>query len=333
MKKNILITGGGGFIGSHLVERCVTLGHKVKVLSPYNIDSSWGWMDTFDKNIKDNIEVILGDVNDFNLIKKKTKKTDVIFHLAALISIPYSYQSPKSYIDTNINGTYNILEASKENDVELVVNTSTSEVYGSAQYIPIDENHPMNAQSPYAATKIAADHLCLSYYRSFNLPVTVLRPFNTFGPRQSQRAAIPAIINQIINGKKKIKLGNLHSSRDFTYVEDTVEGYIKLIGNKKSIGEVINLGTGTSFTIKETLDLICRILKTKIEVELDKKRLRPKKSEVNQLLSNNLKAKKILSWKPKFTKEKGFYEGLKKTIQWFKENKNLSKYNPDQYNV
>ncbi len=333
MKKNILITGGGGFIGSHLVERCVTLGHKVKVLSPYNIDSSWGWMDTFDKHTKDSIEVILGDVNDFNLIKKETKKTDIIFHLAALISIPYSYQSPKSYIDTNINGTYNILEASKENAVELVVNTSTSEVYGSAQYIPIDENHPMNAQSPYAATKIAADHLCLSYYRSFNLPVTILRPFNTFGPRQSQRAAIPAIINQIINGKKKIKLGNLHSSRDFTYVEDTVEGYIKLIGNKKSIGEVINLGTGTSFTIKETLDLICRILKTKIEVELDKKRLRPKKSEVNQLLSNNLKAKKILSWKPKFTKEKGFYEGLKKTIQWFKENKNLSKYNPDQYNV
>ena len=277
MKKNILITGGGGFIGSHLVERCVTLGHKVKVLSPYNIDSSWGWMDTFDKHTKDSIEVILGDVNDFNLIKKETKKTDIIFHLAALISIPYSYQSPKSYIDTNINGTYNILEASKENAVELVVNTSTSEVYGSAQYIPIDENHPMNAQSPYAATKIAADHLCLSYYRSFNLPVTILRPFNTFGPRQSQRAAIPAIINQIINGKKKIKLGNLHSSRDFTYVEDTVEGYIKLIGNKKSIGEVINLGTGTSFTIKETLDLICRILKTKIEVELDKKRLRPKR--------------------------------------------------------
>jgi len=203
MKKNIFITGGGGFIGSHLVERCIKLGHKVKVLSPYNIDNSWGWMDTFEEKIKKNVEVILGDVNDFNLIKKETKKTDIIFHLAALISIPYSYKSPKSYLDTNIIGTYNILEAGRENNVELVVNTSTSEVYGSAQYIPIDEKHPLNAQSPYAATKIAADHLSLSYFRSFNLPVTVLRPFNTFGPRQSQRAAIPAMINQIIDGKKK----------------------------------------------------------------------------------------------------------------------------------
>ena len=233
MKKNILITGGGGFIGSHLVERCVTLGHKVKVLSPYNIDSSWGWMDTFDKNIKDNIEVILGDVNDFNLIKKKTKKTDVIFHLAALISIPYSYQSPKSYIDTNINGTYNILEASKENDVELVVNTSTSEVYGSAQYIPIDENHPMNAQSPYAATKIAADHLCLSYYRSFNLPVTVLRPFNTFGPRQSLRAVIPTIISQFATISKSASNNMSQLINDFGESNQNIKDYffLEVFGN------------------------------------------------------------------------------------------------------
>ena len=314
MKKNIFITGGGGFIGSHLVERCVKLGHKVKILSPYNIDNSWGWMDTFDKRVKKNIEVILGDVNDFNLIKKETKKIDIIFHLAALISIPYSYKSPKSYLDTNIIGTYNILEAARENNVELIVNTSTSEVYGSAQYVPIDEKHPLNAQSPYAATKIAADHLSLSYFKSFNLPVTVLRPFNTFGPRQSQRAAIPAIINQIIDGKKKIKLGNLSAARDFTYVADTVEGYIKLIGNKKSIGEVINLGTGNSFTIRETLRLICKILNTKVEVILDQKRLRPKKSEVNQLLSNNKKAQKILKWKPSLSGKKGFENGLKKTI-------------------
>ena len=332
MKKKIFITGGGGFIGSHLVERCVKLGHKVKILSPYNIDNSWGWMDTFDKRVKNNIEVILGDVNDFNLIKKETKKIDIIFHLAALISIPYSYKSPKSYIDTNIIGTYNILEAARENNVELIVNTSTSEVYGSAQYVPIDEKHPLNAQSPYAATKIAADHLSLSYFKSFNLPVTVLRPFNTFGPRQSQRAAIPAIINQIIDGKKQIKLGNLSAARDFTYVADTVEGYIKLIGNKKSIGEVINLGTGYSFTIRETLKLICKILNTKVEVNLDQKRLRPKKSEVNQLLSNNKKAQKILKWRPSLSGKTGFENGLKKTIEWSTKNKkNIKKI--DIYNV
>ena len=332
MKKKIFITGGGGFIGSHLVERCVKLGHKVKILSPYNIDNSWGWMDTFDKRVKNDIEVILGDVNDFNLIKKETKKIDIIFHLAALISIPYSYKSPKSYLDTNIIGTYNILEAARENNVELIVNTSTSEVYGSAQYVPIDEKHPLNAQSPYAATKIAADHLSLSYFKSFNLPVTVLRPFNTFGPRQSQRAAIPAIINQIIDGKKQIKLGNLSAARDFTYVADTVEGYIKLIGNKKSIGEVINLGTGYSFTIRETLRLICKILNTKVEVNLDQKRLRPKKSEVNQLLSNNKKAQKILKWRPSLSGKKGFENGLKKTIEWsIKNKKNIKKI--DIYNV
>ncbi len=332
MKKKIFITGGGGFIGSHLVERCVKLGHKVKILSPYNIDNSWGWMDTFDKRVKNNIEVILGDVNDFNLIKKETKKIDIIFHLAALISIPYSYKSPKSYLDTNIIGTYNILEAARENNVELIVNTSTSEVYGSAQYVPIDEKHPLNAQSPYAATKIAADHLSLSYFKSFNLPVTVLRPFNTFGPRQSQRAAIPAIINQIIDGKKQIKLGNLSAARDFTYVADTVEGYIKLIGNKKSIGEVINLGTGYSFTIRETLKLICKILNTKVEVNLDQKRLRPKKSEVNQLLSNNKKAQKILKWRPSLSGKTGFENGLKKTIEWSTKNKkNIKKI--DIYNV
>ena len=332
MKKKIFITGGGGFIGSHLVERCVKLGHKVKILSPYNIDNSWGWMDTFDKRVKNNIEVILGDVNDFNLIKKETKKIDIIFHLAALISIPYSYKSPKSYLDTNIIGTYNILEAARENNVELIVNTSTSEVYGSAQYVPIDEKHPLNAQSPYAATKIAADHLSLSYFKSFNLPVTVLRPFNTFGPRQSQRAAIPAIINQIIDGKKQIKLGNLSAARDFTYVADTVEGYIKLIGNKKSIGEVINLGTGYSFTIRETLRLICKILNTKVEVNLDQKRLRPKKSEVNQLLSNNKKAQKILKWRPSLSGKTGFENGLKKTIEWSTKNKkNIKKI--DIYNV
>ena len=333
MKKKIFITGGSGFIGSHLVEKCVRLGYTVKTLVPYNVDNSYGWIDHIDKKIRNSVEVILGDVCDTNLFKKETKKFDVIFHLAALISIPYSYKSPKSYISTNINGTLNGLEATRDNNVGLFVNTSTSEVYGSAQYVPIDEKHPLNAQSPYAASKIAADQLSLSYYRSFGSPVTVLRPFNTFGPRQSQRAAIPAIINQIISGKKKIKLGNLNAYRDFTYVDDTVNGYIKLIGNKKSIGEVINLGTGSSFSIKETLKFICTILNRKVEVKLDQKRLRPKKSEVNKLLSKKTKAKKILKWKPKFSGKIGFFNGLKKTIKWFEKNKNLLKNQSDSYNV
>lgn len=333
MRKKIFITGGSGFIGSHLVEKCVNLGYTVKTLVPYNVDNSYGWIDYFDKKIKDNLEVIPGDVCDNNLFKKETKKFDIIFHLAALISIPYSYKSPKSYVSTNINGTLNGLEAARDNNISLFVNTSTSEVYGSAQYVPIDEKHPLNAQSPYAASKIAADQLSLSYHRSFNLPVTIMRPFNTFGPRQSQRAAIPAIINQIISGKKEIKLGNLHAHRDFTYVDDTVNGYIKLIGNKKSIGEVINLGTGSSFSIKETLSFICEILNKKVEVKVDQKRLRPKKSEVNKLLSKNSKAKKILRWKPKFSGKSGFFNGLKKTIEWSKQNEDLLKNQPDSYNV
>ena len=333
MKKKIFITGGSGFIGSHLVEKCIRLGYTVKTLIPYNVDNSCGWIDHFDKKIRDNVEVILGDVCDNNLFKKETKKFDVIFHLAALISIPYSYKSPKSYISTNINGTLNGLEAARDNNVGLFVNTSTSEVYGSAQYVPIDEKHPLNAQSPYAASKIAADQLSLSYFRSFGLPVTILRPFNTFGPRQSQRAAIPAIINQILSDKKEIKLGNLNAHRDFTYVDDTVNGYIKLIGNQKSIGEIINLGTGSSFSIKETLSFICEILNKDVKVKVDEERLRPKKSEVNKLLSKNTKAKKILKWRPKFNGKSGFFNGLKKTIEWSKQNEDLLKNQSDSYNV
>lgn len=333
MQKKILITGGSGFIGSHLTEKCLELGHKVKVIAPYNIDNSYGWIDNFTKNYKKNTDVVLGDINDYNFIKKETKNFEIIFHLAALISIPYSYKSPKSYIQTNINGTYNILEAARENKISLVVNTSTSEVYGSAQYTPIDELHPLRAQSPYAATKIAADHLSLSYFRSFGLPVVVLRPFNTFGPRQSQRAAIPAIINQILDGKDEIKLGNINTSRDFTFVSDTVNGYIKLINNKKSIGEVINLGTGISFTIKETVEEISRLMNKNIKIVLDKTRLRPKKSEVDLLLSNNNKAKKILNWKPNYYGKKGFINGLKETIEWFKIPENFKHYKQKDYNI
>ena len=333
MKKKVLVTGDGGFIVSHLVEKLVKKGYLVKTIVPYNTDNSWGWIDTLDKKIKKNIEVISGDICDQNLISKETKKINIIFHLAALISIPYSYKSPRSFLSTNVAGTLNMLEAARENNVELFVQTSTSEVYGSSQYIPIDEKHPLNAQSPYAATKIAADQLALSYFRTFDLPVLVLRPFNTFGPRQSLRAAIPTIITQIVDGKKNIKLGSLTPRRDFTYVSDTVDGYLSTIGNKKCLGETINLGTGYDFSIGNTLNSIQKILKRNVNVITQKERIRPKKSEVNRLISSNKKARKILKWKPKYIGSTGFKKGLEKTIEWFKNKENLSHYNIDIYNV
>tara|TARA_B100000795_G_scaffold269266_1_gene258135 strand:+ start:1735 stop:2733 length:999 start_codon:yes stop_codon:yes gene_type:complete len=330
--KKILITGGAGFIGSHLVEKLVKQGHKVKTIVPYNINNSWGWIDTLPQSIKDNIEVISGDICDQNFVLKESKKIDIIFHLAALISIPYSYKSPKSYITTNVVGSLNMLEAAKENNVELFVQTSTSEVYGSAQFIPITEKHPLNAQSPYAATKIASDQLAMSYYNSFNVPVLVLRPFNTFGPRQSLRAAIPTIISQIVQNKKKIKLGSLTPRRDFTFVSDTVNGFISAINNKKCLGQTINLGTGQDFSIGETLNIIKKIMNKDIEVVTDRMRVRPKKSEVNRLLSSNLKAKKYLNWIPLYKGKKGYEKGLKETIEWFSEGENIKVYKSNIYN-
>ena len=312
MKKKILVTGGAGFIGSHLVEKLVLDGYSVKTIVPYNINNSWGWIDSFSSEIKKNVEVVSGDICDQNFILDETKKIDIIFHLAALISIPYSYKSPKSYVSTNVSGTLNMLEAARENNVELFVQTSTSEVYGSSQFIPITEKHPLVAQSPYAATKIASDQLALSYYNSFELPVLILRPFNTFGPRQSLRAAIPTIITQLVSNKNKIKLGSLTPRRDFTYVSDTVDGYISAIGNKRCLGETINLGTGKDFSIGETVKNIENILRTKAEIVTDSKRIRPKKSEVNRLISSNLKAKKLINWSPKFKGSKGFKRRSKK---------------------
>lgn len=322
MKKKVFVTGGGGFIGSHLIEKLVKLGFSVKTLLPYNIDNSWGWLDFVDQEIKKNINVILGDICDQNLIHKETKKQDIILHLAALISIPYSYKSPRSYIDTNITGTYNLLEAAKTNNINFFVNTSTSEVYGSAQYAPIDEKHPLNAQSPYAASKIAADQLTLSYYRSFGLPSMILRPFNTFGPRQSLRAAIPTMIAQSIENEGSIRMGNLVSRRDFTYVSDTVQGFVNAIKYKKNcIGETINLGTGKDFSIGETFKIVKKVLKKPyLKVLSDAQRIRPLKSEVNRLISKNLKAKRLIKWIPKFSGKKGFENGIKETTLWFKEN-------------
>ena len=331
-KKKIFVTGGSGFIGSHLVEKLVKLGHKVKVLVPYSIDNSWGWIDTFTKDIKNDLEIVVGDVCDSSLLSNEIKRTEIIFHLAALISIPYSYKSPHSYISTNVNGTLNLLEASKKNSIELFVQTSTSEVYGSAQFVPINETHPLNAQSPYAASKIASDQLALSYYRAFNLPVMILRPFNTFGPRQSLRASIPTIITQILAKNKLLKIGTLESKRDFTYISDTVNGFISTIGNKKCIGECIQLGTGYDFSIGETINYIKSIANIDIKILKDNNRIRPIKSEVNRLIASNRKAKKILNWIPKYTGKKGFKEGLSKTISWFEISKNLSSYKTDIYN-
>ena len=333
MKKKILVTGGGGFIGSHLVETLIKDGHSVKTIVPYNPDNSWGWIDSFEPNIKKNLEIVSGDICDQNLVSKLVKNVDVIFHLAALISIPYSYVSPRSYISTNIMGTLNLLEASRNSNVELFVQTSTSEVYGSSQYSPIDEQHPLNAQSPYAATKIAADQLALSYYRSFDLPVSIIRPFNTFGPRQSLRAFIPTIITQILSSKKKIKLGNLNSKRDFSYVSDTVRGFTSCIGKKKCLGQAINLGTGVVFSMQETLDLITEYIGKDVIFEIDKKRLRPKKSEVDHLLSANNFAKKIINWEPEFKNKSGFKRGLQQTIEWFSKPENIKLYKSDLYNL
>ena len=331
--KKIFVTGGGGFIGSHLVEELVRQGYKVKTLVPYNIDNSWGWIDTFEKNVKKSINVVSGDICDQNLISKETKKIDIIFHLAALISIPYSYKSPRSYISTNVIGTLNMLEAAKEQKVELFVQTSTSEVYGSSQFIPITEKHPLNAQSPYAASKIAADQLALSYYKTFNVPVLILRPFNTFGPRQSLRAVIPTIITQVLNKNKNIKIGSLTPRRDFTYISDTVSGFISTIGNRKCIGETINLGTGYDFNIGDTLKYITKIANRKTKIIKQNRRIRPKKSEGTRLISSNAKAKKILKWKPIFSNKKGFNLGLKKTLDWFKNPKNLKYYKSNIYNL
>lgn len=322
--KKVFVTGASGFIGSHLVEALLKKKYIVHALAAYDINSSLGWLEHIKSK---NLKIIHGDVCDENFIFKITKKIDYIIHLAALISIPYSYLSPYSYIKNNIEGTYNILEAARKNKVKKTLHTSTSEVYGTAQYSPIDEKHPLNPQSPYAASKISADSLAISYFKSFGLPVTIIRPFNTFGPRQSSRAVIPTVISQCLQNPNKIFVGNINTKRDFTYVTDTVNGYIKALETKKNIkGEVINLGTGTTIRIKDIIFQLFKILKIKPKIIIEKKRFRPKKSEVNLLISNNNKAKKLMNWRPVYSGKKGLKKSLIETIKWFKQEKNLNKY-------
>ena len=325
--KRILITGADGFIGSHLTERLVKESSSVKVLSYYNSFNNWGWLE--DVDCKDDIQVVSGDIRDAHFVKHITKDVDIVFHLAALIAIPYSYVAPESYVDTNIKGTLNVCQAALEHNIEKLIITSTSEVYGTAKYVPIDENHPKQPQSPYSATKIGADAIAKSYYNAFNLPVVIARPFNTYGPRQSARAVIPTIITQIAAGKKEIKLGDVSPTRDFNYVKDICEGFVAVANSDKVVGDEINIGSNYEISIADTLNLIKKIMNSDVEFITDFQRIRPKNSEVNRLWCDNTKIKTLTGFTPKYDIE----SGLKKTIEWFSDPKNLSKYKVDIYNV
>lgn len=325
--KKVLVTGADGFIGSHLVEKLIAKGAKVRAFSFYNSFNNWGWLENLPKRTLKRIEVFTGDVRDPNGVLTSMRGVDTVFHLAALIGIPFSYHSPDSYIDTNIKGTLNVLQAAKQLKVEKVLHTSTSEIYGTAQYVPIDEKHPVNPQSPYAATKSAADQLALSFYRSFKLPVTIVRPFNTFGPRQSARAIIPTIITQLCMGKNTIKLGNLNAKRDFTYVLDTARAFVKLAESKGTEGQIFNVGSGNEISVRELVHEIMKITGKKIKIVHDRERIRPEKSEVERLLCDALEINSACGWKPQVS----LRNGLKQTYAWIK--KNIKYYKPEIYNV
>lgn len=331
--KKILVTGADGFIGSHLVEELVNLGYNVRAFVLYNSFNSWGWLDASPKQIKDNIEIFVGDIRDPHGVKEAMKGCDVVLHLAALIAIPYSYHSPDTYIDTNIKGTLNIVQAARELGIEKIVHTSTSEVYGTAQFVPITEEHPLQGQSPYSASKIGADQIAMSFYTSFSTPVAIIRPFNTYGPRQSARAVIPTVITQIANGREKIKLGALTPTRDFNYVKDTVRGFIAIAECENAVGQVINIGSNYEISIGDTVECIVEVMGANIEIQTDDLRLRPEKSEVERLWADNAKAKSILGWEPIYGGREGFKRGLKETIEWFTNIENLKKYKADVYNI
>ena len=325
--KKVLVTGADGFIGSHLTEKLVEMGADVTAFVLYNSFNSWGWIDSFDKKIRDSLKIFTGDIRDENCVRTAVKGIDAVFHLAALIAIPYSYYAPSSYIETNIKGTLNVLQASRDFGISKIIQTSTSEVYGTAQYIPIDEKHPLQGQSPYSASKIGADMMAESYYRSFNTPVAIIRPFNTYGPRQSARAVIPTIITQALSGKKEIKLGAITPTRDMNYVKDTVEGFIKVAESKETIGTVTNIGSGKEISIGNLADKIFKLIGKEIDIICDEDRLRPENSEVNRLCASNKKALDVANWEPKYTLD----EGLKQTINWIESN--LPSYKTDLYNV
>lgn len=327
------VTGADGFIGSHLVELLQDQGFSVTAFCQYNSLGTWGWLDTLSQHRKDNLKVILGDIRDPLSVSQAMKGCDVVFHLAALIAIPYSYIAPSSYVDTNIHGTLNVVQAARDLDVQRVIHTSTSETYGTAQFVPITETHPLVGQSPYAATKIAADQLALSYWRSFQTPVTVLRPFNTYGPRQSARAVIPTIISQIASGQKVIKLGALSPTRDFNFVEDTCRAFLAVSNCEAALGKSINSASNFEVSIGDTAALIAESMNASIEIITDEERLRPERSEVNRLFGDNSLLRQLTDWAPEFSGLDGFKRGLQITSEWFVNPKNLSHYRPDIYSV
>ena len=322
----VLVTGADGFIGSHLTEALVRRGYDIRAFVLYNSNNSWGWLDQSPPEIKKEMEVFAGDVRDPHGVRTAMYGCDIVFHLAALIAIPYSYHSPDTYIETNVKGTLNVVQAARELGVSKIIHTSTSEVYGTAHFVPISEEHPLQGQSPYAASKIGADQIAMSFYNSFETPVSIIRPFNTYGPRQSTRAVIPTIITQITDGQSKLKLGALHPTRDFNYVEDTVNGFIEISSSDVTVGEVINIGSNYEISIEDTAKLIAEVMNVDIDFEIETDRLRPEKSEVFRLWCDNSKAKKILNWQPKFHGRNGLKEGLKKTIEWFTDRENTKQY-------
>lgn len=332
--KKILVTGADGFIGSHLTEELIRRGHSVRAFVYYNSFNSWGWLDHAEPSVKNSLDdVFAGDIRDPYGVKTAMKGCDVILHLAALIAIPYSYHSPETYVDTNVKGTLNVVQAAREWGVAKVVHTSTSEVYGTARFVPITEEHPLQGQSPYSATKIAADQLALSFYTSFDTPVAVIRPFNTYGPRQSARAVIPTVITQIANGARTLRLGSLHPTRDFNYVADTVAGFIAVAESDQAVGEVINIGSNYEISIGETVRLIGELMNTEVAIETEQQRLRPTKSEVERLWADNTKAKTLLAHEPRYGGLEGLRRGLAETIVWFRKPENLKAYKAGIYNL
>jgi dTDP-glucose 4,6-dehydratase len=329
----VLVTGADGFIGSHLVEALIERGYDVRAFVLYNSFGSWGWLETVDKAVRDSLDVFAGDIRDPHGVKAAMTGCDTVLHLAALIAIPYSYHSPDTYVETNVKGTLNVVQAARELGVGKVVHSSTSEVYGTAQFVPITEGHPLQGQSPYSASKIGADQLAWSYYASFDTPVAIVRPFNTYGPRQSARAVIPTIITQIANGHRRIKLGALRPTRDFNYVSDTVRGFIAAAESKDAVGEVINVGSGFEISIGDLAHLIAEAMGVEIEIQTEDVRLRPDKSEVERLLASNKKAADLLGWRPEYGSREGLKRGLRATADWFTDAENLRRYKAEVYNV
>lgn len=331
--RKILVTGADGFIGSHLTEELVRRGHDVRAFVYYNSFNSWGWLDQADQRTKQALDVFAGDIRDPHGVKIAMQGCDVVLHLAALIAIPYSYHSPDTYVDTNVKGTLNIVQAARELGISKVVHTSTSEVYGTARFVPITEEHPLQGQSPYSASKIGADQIAMSFYSSFGTPVSIIRPFNTYGPRQSARAVIPTIIAQIASGARKVKLGSLHPTRDFNYVVDTVAGFIAVAESDRSVGEVMNIGSNYEISIGETVNLIADIMGVDVEIQTEDVRLRPDNSEVERLWADNQKALAMASWQPLYGGKDGLRRGLAETIRWFVKPENLTCYKADRYNI